>query len=529
MGQFLNPDDSAFRRAANSEIYIDKTGLIEYTNRVSNTLQSFICNSRPRRFGKSVTADMLTAYYSRGCDSRDLFSRYSISRSESFNRFLNRCNVIHLDIQWFMTNLGDPDSVISSVTECVIKELKQTFTSVSLDTASSISFALSRINAETGEKFVIIIDEWDVLLREPNVSRKTQTQYIDFLRSIFKGSEPSRYIQLAYLTGILPIIRQKTQSPLNNFDEYTMLDAGELAPYIGFTEEEVKTLCQQYSVDYEKVRAWYDGYLLNGISLYNPRAVVSVMLRKQFRSYWSVTGTYTSISGYINMNFDGLKEAIISMLSGSATAVDVNSFQNDPNRIENRDDVLTLLIHLGYLAYDETTQTAYIPNEEIRQEFLRAVKSGKWTDFETFEFQSQELLQATLDQDEPLVAEKIEQLHQQYIPVLQYNNENSLASVITLAYLSTLQYYFRPVREMPTGRGFADIVYIPKPEYKLDYPALVIELKWNKDADTALQQIQRQQYPEALLPYTDDILLVGINYDKRSKKHECRISALTEK
>lgn len=523
MGRFLNPDYSAFETALNSEIYIDKTGLLAYTNKVINTKQAFICNSRPRRFGKSVTADMLTAYYSKGCDSADIFADYEISHAGDFRQHLNKYDVIHLDIQWCLAPAKGAAGVVSYIEKSVIAELKEKYPDIISEETVSLPEAMSEIYTVTGNKFIVIIDEWDILIRDEANNRDEQENYINFLRGMFKGTEPTRFISLAYLTGILPIKKMKTQSALNNFDEFTMLDAGALASYIGFTELEVQKLCDKYHKDFAEVKRWYDGYVLENQQVYNPKAVVSVMLRGNFQSYWSQTGTYEVVVPLINMDFDGLKQAIIEMVSGSTVEVDTGTFQNDTVSFSSRDDVITYLIHLGYLAYDQRKQCAFIPNEEIRQELLAATKKTKWNELQEFEYQSEQLLEATLDREETLVADYIEQIHMEYASAIQYHNENSLSSVLKIAYLSAMKYYFKPIRELPTGRGFSDFVFIPKEEYRVDYPALVVELKWNKSAHTALQQIKDKKYPESLLQYTGNILLVGINYDKKSKAHECVI------
>lgn len=486
MGRFLNPDNGAFSEAVNSEIYIDKTRLLEYTNQVINTTSKFICNSRPRRFGKSMTADMLSAYYSRGCDSKELFKNYEISTVSSYEKNLNKYDVIHFDVQWCMMDAEDTDHVVDYINEGILQELREAYGQIIPDTVRTAYGAMSYIKAATGNKFVVIIDEWDVLIRDEAQNHTLQEAYIDFLRGMFKGTEPSRYIALAYLTGILPIKKLKTQSALNNFEEFTMLDAGRMAPYVGFTEEEVHGLCEQYGCSYEQVKSWYDGYLLEDYQVYNPKAVVSVMLNGKYKSYWSNTGSYEAIVPLINMDFDGLKSAIIEMLSGASVEVDVTSFQNDTVSFANRDDVLTYLIHLGYLAYDQDSRHVFIPNEEIRHELNHAVKRTRWNEMVTFQKESLALLDATLEKDGMEVAKGIEKIHTGYSSTIMYHDENSLSSVLTIAYLSSMQYYFKPIRELPTGRGFADFVYIPKPEYKADYPALVVELKWNKAADTAL-------------------------------------------
>lgn len=433
---FLNSKVNAFQDVLNSRIYIDKTGLLEYTNSVIDTTSKFICNSRPRRFGKSITADMMTAYYSRSLDTEEMFEKLNIGQA---------------------------------------------------------------------------------------ANQKIQDEYINFLRGLFKGTEPSKYIHLAYLTGILPIKKIRTQSALNNFSEFTMLDAKVFAKYTGFTEEEVQALCRTYNSDFEKVKRWYDGYLLEEYQVYNPKAVVEVMTWNKYQSYWSETGTYESIVPMINMNFDGLKTAMIELLAGGSVKVDTSTFQNDMINFSDKDDVLTYLIHLGYLGYDQQQETAFVPNEEIRLELTKAVKRKKWNEWISFQRESDALLDATLDGDAESVAEKIEEIHMAYTSVIQYHD--SLSSVISIAYLSAMQYYFKPVREMPTGRGFADFVFLPKPEYIQQYPAMVVELKWNKSAQTALNQIADKKYPESLRQYTGEVLLVGINYDKKSKKHECGIES----
>lgn len=522
-GQFLNPDNQAYRKERNSKIYVDKSSLIEYTNSVMGSSQMFICNSRPRRFGKSYAADMLAAYYSKGCDSEELFAGLDISRGKSFKDNLNKYNVIHLDIQWFWDASPDHVHIIDFITQQVINEIRKTFQNVSIDKDSTLSFALSKVNTETGATFIIIIDEWDFLIRDENASKKLQTEYIDFLRSLFKGAMPSRYIQLAYLTGILPIVRTKTESALNNFDEFTMINPDGLSDCFGFTEKDVRQLCEQYDRDYEKVRSWYDGYLLNDQQIYNPRAVVRVMLTGEFRSYWSETGSYRAIVPLINMNFDGLKEAIITLLSGSPLQVNVRTFENNPSIIKSRDEVITYLIHLGYLGYNSDNQTAFVPNEEVRQELAYAVEDRKWDGFQGVQLESEKLFEAVLNMDADAVAKGIGKVHEDFTSVIKYNDENSLSSVVTIAFLYTMKYYYKPRYEMPAGKGFADVIYVPNDEYRSIYPAMVIELKWNKNVRIALNQILERNYPDVLKDYSDNILLVGINYDKNSKKHTCII------
>ena len=528
MGKFVNPDNSAFQDAVVSKIYVDKTGMLGFTNEVVGTQQKFICNSRPRRFGKSMAANMLAAYYSKGCNSKELFAGLEISKHADYEKYLNKYDVIHFDVQWCQMMVTNAEETVSFISKNILKELREIYGDVISEDVNMVADALADINAATGNKFVIIIDEWDVLIRDESTNKAVQEEYINFLRGLFKGIEPTKYIALAYMTGILPIKKYKTQSALNNFLEYTMINPSALVPYIGFTKEEVIFLCKKYAIDFTEVQRWYDGYLLGGQHIYNPCAVINLIFLGTFQSYWSQTGTYESILPLINMDFDGLRRAIIDMLSGDAVEVVPEFFQNDMVSFRDKDDVLTLLIHLGYLGYNQKRRQAFIPNEEIRYEFAMATKLNKWSELISFQKESRMLLESVLDEDTAAVSEMLERIHNQYASNIQYNDENSLSSVLTIAFLSTMDYYFKPIRELPAGRGFADFVYIPKPEYRGAYPALVVELKWNKDVATAINQIKEKRYAESLADYAGDILLVGINYDKKTKKHSCSIEKIVK-
>jgi len=542
MGMFVNPDNSAFRVALNSDIYVDKTMLLAYTNKVMDTNSCFICNSRPRRFGKSITANMLAAYYSRGCDSESMFADKKISRCDSYRKHLNRYDVIRFDLQWFLSSSKPADRIVSRIETGIIAELKECYPDEMPSGTLSLSETLAEIHQVSSRKFIVVIDEWDALIRDEVENTAAQEAYIDFLRSLFKGTHPTEFIRFAFLTGILPVKKLKTQSALNNFEEFTMLSPGPFAPFVGFTEQEVKELCRRYHRDFEEVKRWYDGYGFEWalpveeesagpaepvrLHIYNPMAVDQVMRRGEFESYWSQTGTYDSIIPLIGRDFDGLKMSIITMLSGEAVKVKTRTYQNDMVSFRNKDDILTALIHLGYLAYDQKNKKAFIPNEEIRSEFIDAVEEDRWNDLLNFQQRSDALLKATLNMDEEVVAAVIDEIHRGYTSIIEYNDENSLSSVLAVAYLSAMQYYFKPIRELPTGRGFADFVFLPKTAYMGELPALVVELKWNKSAKTAIQQMKDRHYTEAVEHYTGKILLVGINYNKKTSRHECLIERL---
>ena len=527
MGRFVNPDNSAFQVALNSPIYVDKTGLLEYTNSVLNTTEAYICNCRPRRFGKSYAANMLAAYYSKGCNSEEMFSGLDISRESDFKTHLNKYDVIHLDIQWFLANCDNVDNVVAFITKSVQAELREIYPGVLPEEEISLSESLSRIKNIVGQKFIIIIDEWDCVIRNSD-DKELVHKYLQFLHSLFKSEESKVFLALAYITGILPIKKIKDESALNNFREYTMLKSKPIGKYYGFTEEEVKGLCKEYDMDFDAVKAWYNGYLIDGVHMYNPNSVVQSMMDKDYDSYWRNTSSFASINTFITMNYAGLKDDIMKMLAGGKVRVNPNTFQNDFSTIASKDDALTALIHLGYLGYDADRKSAYVPNYEVATAFELALQTGGWNEIATAISTCDELLFETIDGNAERVAELIELAHDTYTSVLKYNDENSLSCVLTMAYFTAPGYY-NIIREMPAGKGFADFVFIPRSNAGFR-PAMVVELKYNKSADTAIKQIKENRYHGALSGYGDKILLVGISYDaggKDKKHHTCVIEEIS--
>lgn len=377
MGRFVNPGSSAFQTALNSEIYVDKTGLIEYTNRVLGTTDAYICNSRPRRFGKSYAANMLAAYYSKGARAEEMFSNLEIGKNIDFRKHLNRYDVIYIDMQWFLKNCRDVTRMVPFIAKSILKELRESYPGVFPTEEESLPEALSLIREKLGYKFIVIMDDWDILFRDASTDPTVQKKYMRFLSAMFKGLEPTKYIQLTYLTGILPICKGREQTLLNNFDEFTMLWAGPLAPYVGFTEPEVHKLCKQYSQNFAEIKQWYAEYPIGKESVYHPEAIVKIMLENEAWKSGMKTDSYDTVSLLLDMDFDGLKSAILEMISGTAIEMDAGSFQNDVAKIRNKDDIITYFIHLGYLTYDSTFKLAFIPNEAIRREMISIVRNKK--------------------------------------------------------------------------------------------------------------------------------------------------------
>ncbi|MBQ9206342.1 MAG: AAA family ATPase [Treponema sp.] len=519
MGIYLNPNNENFARTLKRPIYVDKTQMIAVINEFMETDNTYLCVSRPRRFGKTIAGNMLSAYFSKGADSRTLFAPYKIAWDPSFESNLNKLNVIQIDMNSEYRNEKNTDELLNHLTDFVLKEMREAFPDVEITDSMSIAQAILQVYANKGERFVIILDEYDVLVRE-NVSQKLFTQYLDFLNGLFKSNTLRPAIALAYLTGILPVVRDRIQSKLNNFEEYTILDAGKLAEYIGFTADEVKALCAKYNVDYEECKRWYDGYSQRGFEIYNPESVVKSIEKEAFESYWSKTSTYAVISDRIKENFAGTKEDVIRMISGENVDVDPYTYMNTMTEFRTKDDVFTYLIHLGYLAYDRMEKNCRIPNKEVLEEWQRAVSIvDEYAVTNKIIKGSKELLAETLRGNEEAVVAALDMSHIHVTSNRSYNNEDALQSSIYLSYIYALNKY-TIVKEMTTGKGFADVVFIP---FVPNIPAMIIELKRNGTTESALAQIKEKKYFASLENYTGEILLIGVNYDENAKTHECKI------
>ena len=521
MGKYVNPGTGNFQMSLNSEIYVDKSNLIAKTNALFRTKQRFICLSRPRRFGKTMAVEMLAAYYGVGEEASLLFENLKISEHPSYEKHLNKYNVLMINIQVFLSQTKSATAMIDMLQTTVINELFEEYPDLKYRNKGNFIQVMSDVYSGTKRPFVILLDEWDCLFREYKNDKESQKDYLDFLRLWLKDQE---YVGLAYMTGILPVKKYGSHSALNMFDEYSMTDPGKFIDYFGFKDFEVEKLTTEYNVDLEEMKKWYNGYFVElGNPILNPRSVTASLDRKQFSNYWNKTETYEALRDYIMLNHDGLKDKITLMLAGESIEVDIRFFTNDMTTIESADDVLTLLVHLGYLTYNYENKTVRIPNEEIKDEFVTSIKSLKWDNVVEAINDSKKLLQAVWNKEADVVAQGIAKVHEQNTSILQYNDENSLSCVISLALYGANEYY-TIIRELPTGKGYADLVFIPRKKYA-DTPALLVELKWDQTVKSAIDQIKNRNYISALDEYRDNLLLIGINYDKKDKTHTCIIKS----
>jgi len=537
-----------FQQVLNSEIYVDKTGMISYINSVVNTEQRYVCVSRPRRFGKTIAANMLAAYYGKG-DSRHLFADRKIAECENWDRYMNHFDVVRVVMTDFIKEKKDVKTALREMQELVVRDLKKQYPDVDYYNTDNLILSMSDVYEETGKQFVIIIDEWDVVFRVCKEDKDGQKLYLDFLRDWLKDQE---YVALAYMTGILPIKKYGQHSALNMFREFSIITPMQLVEYTGFTEEEVKTKCNEYGRDYERIKEWYNGYDVTDIippdpnyeiqkitgeelkpkhySIYSPLSVVEAISTGIIQNYWNKTENYETLAEYIRMNYDGLKDSIALLMDGGRLKVNISKYQNDMTSFNGSNDVLVMLIHLGYLGYDMETKEVFIPNNEILDEFKNSTESEEWIDTFTSFKKSQKLLEATWEGKEEKVAELLEWFHDT-VENKTYNSEAALSYAVQMAYYAGQKYY-TTIQELDSGKGYVDLVYLPSPKHP-NKPALLIELKYDKTLETAADQIRSRNYPQKLEHYKDNLLLISINYEKdvsstdtAYKHHNCSIEKL---
>ena len=537
MGIYVNPGNTKFIKKLNSKIYVDKSLMINELNELIETDDGFVCMSRARRFGKTMMTNLMSAYYSKNCDSREIFERLKLSKQEGWDRYLNSINVIQIDLQSFYSDAKDKSQTIQILQNNVVEELREQFPNVEVPTSSSIAKALSIIHKELSETFVIIIDEYDVLIRDKNVPASLCNEYIEFLNALFKSNTTQEAISLAYLTGILPILRETVQSKLNNFAEYTMLKPGPFAQYFGLTSKEVKEICQKHNVDFEMCKLMYDGYSFKKsrkelcqpdddgeplIHIFNPYSVVQAVTQDEFSNYWTTTSALESITLYIDAKIAGIQDDIKSMLKEEkGIKINVRLYNNNVEHFTTKDEVFTYLIHLGYLAYDPTNGTCHIPNGEIKQAWLDII--SKSTGFEAIRQmldKGRALIEATENGDFEAVAKALDDSHADISNPLTYNRESSMQSAILMAYFYARKDYL-VFSELASGSGYADVVLVPTFVQK---PVIIIELKKDGEPSTAIEQIKTQNYAHAFRYHSGrEAVLVGVTYDAESKQHRCLI------
>ena len=525
MGMYLNPPKSIFSQYLNDDIFVDKSDIFRHLNAWCTTSRRYICLTRPRRFGKSMMTDMIAAYYGLDHDSHDIFDGLKVAKIDAYAQYINRYAVVSFDAQSFRDNVENPLDFVPSIHKRIGSEFRARWPEWT-DSTMTLPRMMQEVYAHTGTQFVVLIDEWDSIFRRDKNNTAACKAWIQFLRSMFKSAEARSYLALAYITGILPIKKYDVESSLNVFSEYTILDTHPLEPYFGFTEEEVAALCAQYQMNLNEIMRWYDGYRLSSdISMYNPKAVVEALARKRCSVYWTQTGAFDVVMDYVNMNFDGLHDAISQMLMGDRIPVKTGGF-NTSLELRDRDDVLTALIHLGYLTFDWETKTAWIPNEEVRNVLEDAVTKSGWKNVMENIRRSRDFMDAIECGDTREAASLLESIHDALSVPLHYHSEGDLtATLLHACYVARENYLF--YRELPSSRGYADLILAPTMVHA--HRPIIFELKLDTSTDSAIRQILQRRYFDTpvLKNYHGDVLTVAMMYDRKDKQHRCAIETMT--
>ena len=527
MGFYINPGNDNFKEIRNDD-YIDKSGLIAVINDTIGTRKRLSCVSRPRRFGKSYAANMLEAYYDCSCDSHELFDDLEIAKSPAYEKHLNQYNIMYLDITGFMSG-ATLEKLSEYIMQRLLRDIYIDFPDI--QKGSDIKEALVSVVKKTGRKFIAIIDEWDAPVRDSYSTEKTKKEFLGFLRSLFKSDVTKRVFAAAYMTGILPIKKDGSQSAISEFNEYTILDPWRFAPYAGFTEDEVKDICDRNHISFDRMKAWYNGYSLYGegdrlLSIYNPNSVMKAADRGVFKSYWGQSSAVYGALDYINMDFDGLGEAAERLTAGLEVSVNTTEFMNDMVIFDSADDVLTLLMHFGYLTFaNEEKNVCRIPNREIMEEFAGMIHKVSHKETMSRLKESEQFLADIIAGNADAVAANLQKVHRKETAPLWYNDEQALRAIIKLSFFTYRDHYIK-LEELPSGTGYVDMAYIPK-RYDPS-PAMIIELKAGGTPEEALEQMRSRNYASSVEGLGGELLLVAITYDKadKTKPHYCRIEGI---
>lgn len=501
-----------FQKVLNNKIYVDKSLLIEKINDMIGCDNCYVCITRPRRFGKTTNVSMLAAYYTTGYDNQNLYKGLKIENRESFQEHLNKHHVVYIDFSRLPDQCDSFNDYITWINNRLKNDMLEAY-GVNEDQSDAIQDIFNKTN----EKFIFILDEWDSIFYKDFMSKQDKKVYLEFLKGLLKDQP---YVELAFMTGVLPIAKYSVGSELNMFEEFSFLNDYKYEDFYGFGEEEVKELCTIHpKPGYEALKYWYDGYYKNdGTSLFNPRSVSLALQNEYCKNYWTETGPMNEIANVIEHNVDEVREDIVKMVSGISVEVELDGYGATQPELSSRDEILSAMVVYGFLSYHDNELR--IPNRELMEKFEKVLKRDSMGVIAGITKQSKAVLQAILAMDGEKVAQFMEAVHDEEIPFIKYNDENSMSCVITLCYLYARNYY-DIAREAKSGKGYVDYLFIPK---KAQYPPIILELKFNKSAEDAMNQIKEKNYIAKVKEYKE-VLLVGINYDAKTKHHECIIES----
>lgn len=535
MGVYLNsiaPYDK-YKIISEDPYFVDKSALLEELFPALGREQRFFCITRPRRFGKTVMANMIGAFFGKAKDSRHIFDGLKIAKSEQYLRYLNEYDVIYIDCSEIPKECDCYKDYISRMEEGICHDLKEAYPNLAADPDKAVWDMLSLIFEETEQKFLFVIDEWDALFHMPFIRETDKRDYLLFLKALLKGKS---YVEFAYMTGVLPIAKYSEGSELNMFLEYDMATKIRFSEYFGFSEEEVDKLFEKYvqstanpRITRKELAQWYDGYhTALGKCLYNPRSVVSALSNNQLAGYWTGSGAYDSVFYYIKNNIEDVRDDLGLMISGEHVETRIQEYAATAAELETRDQIYSAMVVYGLLTYEDGE--VFIPNRELMMKYEEMLLNKESLGY-VYRLAkiSSKMLKATLAGDTKTMAEILQYAHNTETPILSYNNEVELAAVVNLVYLAARDKY-TVEREDKAGKGFVDFIFYPK---KRNQDCMILELKVDHTPEEAIRQIKDKGYVlrfqgklGELPEYTGRVLAVGIGYNKETKEHACSVEKL---
>lgn len=539
MGVYLNNTSSyeAYRKVKNSPYFVDKTHILTKIIPRIETSENCLCITRPRRFGKSVIANMMAAFFSKGCNAEELFNGSQISLCDNYKSQMNQYNVISLSLNRIPNNCTSYRQYIERIESRLKRDLIHSFPAADICEQDALWDILTDIYAqENSAKFIFILDEWDYIFHRDFVTEEDKASYIDFLSNLLKDQP---YVSLAYMTGILPIAKYSSGSELNMFAEYTMAAEELYSEYFGFTEKEVDILFEKYlqnepnpQVAREGLRIWYDGYhTKSGERVYNPHSVVLALTNNNLGNYWTSSGPYDEIYYYVQHNIAAVQDDLAQMISGIPVPAKISEYAATSMRLSTKEEIFSAMVVYGFLTYENGCVS--IPNKELMDRFNEMLMKEQSLGYiYQLAQKSEKMLSATLAGDTDMMTEILEYAHNTESPLLSYSSEAELTMIVNLVYLQARDRY-RIEREDKAGIGYVDFIFYPEINQKAD--GIILELKVDHTAEEAIQQIKEKKYLTKFQGklgqkprYTGRILGVGIAYYKDTKKHECKIEVLRQ-
>jgi len=536
MGIYLNSEDAytLYKSESVKPFFVDKSEMLEELFPLVDEGSHFICITRPRRFGKTITANMIGAFFSCAHDADDIFSSLKIADRPGYREHLNRYDVIYIDFSEMDDECRSYTSYIRNIKSLLQEDLHGMYPQITFRSGGSVAEDLKRIYLQTHRKFLFVLDEWDCVFHTPFFKEKDKQSYLRFLRSLLKGKT---YVSLAYMTGILPISKYSSGSELNMFLEYTMAAEEKYSAYFGFTEDEVDGLYEKYlartnppGFSRAELRDWYNGYhTMQGRRVYNPRSVVASLTNNNLGNYWTSSGPYDEIFYYIEKNTADVRDDLVLMISGISVPAQIREYAATSMNLSTKDEIFSAMVVYGFLSCENGRVS--IPNRELMDRFTDMLQKEPSLGY-VYQLAraSDKMLKATLAGDTDTMLAILEYAHNTESPLLRYNNEAELTALVNLVYLSARDSY-RVERESRAGIGYADFIFYPKRNPADD--CIILELKVDSTPEKAIQQIKDRQYALQFLPqpgnspvYTGRILAVGISYSRKKKKHSCKVEVL---